>query len=105
MYRIAELERITCDLRQDVRELRAHLAGALARVDQLEAEHQADAQREAWELREAAERGREPVYGPPDDEDEPKPAEYDPGPEIDDEGGMSEYRYLWPEDYERGGAR
>jgi len=27
---------------------------------------------------------------------------YDPGPEVDDEGGMSEYRYLLPEDYERG---
>ncbi len=32
----------------------------------------------------------------------PEPVEYDPGPECDDEGGMSEYRYLLPEDYERG---
>jgi hypothetical protein len=24
---------------------------------------------------------------------EPEPAEYDPGPEVDDEGGMSEYRH------------
>ena len=43
--------------------------------------------------------------GPDPDEDqadEPEPAPYDPGPEIDDEGGMSEYRYLLPEDYERG---
>jgi hypothetical protein len=28
----------------------------------------------------------------PDDE----PAEYEPGPEVDDEGGMSEYRYALP---------
>jgi hypothetical protein len=28
--------------------------------------------------------------------------EYDPGPEVDDEGGMSEYRYLLSEDYQRG---
>ncbi len=34
--------------------------------------------------------------------DEAEPDEYDPGPEIDDEGGMSEYRYLLPEDYQRG---
>lgn len=30
---------------------------------------------------------------------EPEPSEdYDPGPEIDDEGGMSEYRYVLPDD-------
>lgn len=28
--------------------------------------------------------------------------ECDPGPEVDDEDGMSEYRYILPEDYERG---
>ena len=27
---------------------------------------------------------------------------YDPGPEVDDEGGVSEYRYVLPEDYQRG---
>jgi hypothetical protein len=27
---------------------------------------------------------------------EPEPEEYDPGPEVDDEGGMSEYRHAWP---------
>lgn len=42
---------------------------------------------------------REPD-GEPDDG--PDPEEYDPGPECDDEGGMSEYRYVLPEDYERG---
>ena len=36
-------------------------------------------------------------------EAEPEPREYDPGPEVDDEGGMSEHRYyVMPEDYERG---
>jgi len=40
-------------------------------------------------------------YGQGQDPD-PEPEEYDPGPEIDDEGGMSEYRYVLPEDYERG---
>jgi hypothetical protein len=45
--------------------------------------------------------------GPDDSADrleqpEPEPEEYDPGPEIDDEGGMSEYRHVpyepepWP---------
>ena len=37
-----------------------------------------------------------------DQADEPEPEEYAPGPEVDDEGGMSEYRYILPEDYERG---
>lgn len=32
--------------------------------------------------------------------EEPEPEEYDPGPECDDEGGMSEYRYwIMPGDY------
>ena len=37
--------------------------------------------------------------GPDPDEDqadEPEPAPYDPGPEVDDEGGMSEYRGWLP---------
>ena len=43
------------------------------------------------------------LYGPQDEPEEEPPVEgYDPGPGIDDEGGMSEYRYLLPEDYERG---
>jgi hypothetical protein len=38
-----------------------------------------------------------------DEPEEETPAEpYNPGPEIDDEGGMSEYRYILPEDYQRG---
>jgi hypothetical protein len=38
--------------------------------------------------------------GEPEEESEPEP--WDPGPEIDDEGGASEYRYVLPEDYQRG---
>jgi hypothetical protein len=38
----------------------------------------------------------------PQPDDEPEPEEHDPGPEVDDEGGMSEYRYILPEDYQRG---
>ena len=46
------------------------------------------------------------VYADPEGDDEPgeEPpvAEYDPGPECDDQGGMSEYRYVMPEHYQRG---
>jgi len=59
MHRIGELERITRELRQDVRELRGLHELAEGRIRQLEAEHEADVQREAWELREAAERIRD----------------------------------------------
>src|SRR5690349_6214214 len=31
-------------------------------------------------------------------DDEPAPDDYDPGPECDDEGGMTEYCYLLPDD-------
>ena len=34
---------------------------------------------------------------PARDDDDPAAGDYDPGPEVDDEGGMSEYRYAWPE--------
>lgn len=33
-------------------------------------------------------------------EPEPDPAEFDPGPEVDDQGGMSEYRYHEPEPWQ-----
>lgn len=33
------------------------------------------------------------------DEEEPPAEEYDPGPEIDDEGGMSEHRHYTPDAY------
>lgn len=47
-----------------------------------------------------------PVDDAPPDPGDEDPAEvpgYDPGPEVDDEGGMSEYRYL-PDDDAPGGA-
>lgn len=40
----------------------------------------------------------EVIDGCPEEPDEPEPVEYDPGPEVDDEGGMSEYRHQWPDD-------
>jgi hypothetical protein len=33
---------------------------------------------------------------------EPEPGEYNPGSQAGDEGGVSEYRYILPEDYQRG---
>ena len=50
--------------------LRAQLDDALERVRQQEAGHQADMQRENRELRESTRRDREPVCGPPDDEED-----------------------------------
>jgi hypothetical protein len=35
-------------------------------------------------------------HEPEDQDHEPEPTEYDPGPEVDDQGGMSEYRYPEP---------
>jgi hypothetical protein len=50
--------------------------------------------------------GARGLLGPGPDEDqaeEPEPEPYDPGPEIDDEGGASEHRYyVMPEDYKPG---
>ena len=99
MYRIAELERVTREQRQEIRELRGALDIAEKRIGQLERstpqarqlQYEADvAGADALEYE-----GR---HGPGCDcpycgTDEPKPAEYDPGPEVDDEGGMSEYRH------------
>ena len=68
-------------LREDLGQAEERIHDALERIRALEAEHEADVKREEWELREA---------------DEPEPAPYDPGPEVDDEGGMSEYRGWLP---------
>ncbi len=66
-----------------------HATPALTAATALPGEHPGDWQREIW------------AFGP-EEEPEPDPGEYDPRPEADDEGGMSEYRYVLPEDYERG---
>ncbi len=90
MYRIAELERVTRELREDVRELRGRLGTAERRIRELEVQTpqarqlQVEADLAAADLAESG-------YGW--HEEEPEPAEYDPGPEADDEGGMSEYRH------------
>ena len=55
---------------------------------------------ETWAFGEAP---VQPLRPDEDQADEPEPEPYDPGPEVDDEGGMSEHRYcVMPEDYERG---
>lgn len=41
----------------------------------------------------AARRGMVPEVSPPAPDEPPCPVEFDPGPEADDEGGMSEFRY------------
>jgi hypothetical protein len=116
--------RITA-LQDEVDGLRGQLAGALGRIGALEnanlrlaaalrasvVEH--DAVRAtamaseahlavSGELADAFTAFADALEGAPGDEPEPEPEEYDPGPEADDEGGMSEYRYLLPEDYQRG---
>ena len=115
---------ITC-LRAEVDELRGQLDDAVGRIrgledanvrlvaalrasaidhDTVRASGMADETHLAisGELVEALETFADAVAGTLDDEPGPEPEEYDPGPEADDEGGMSEYRYPWPEDYERG---
>jgi hypothetical protein len=101
MHRIAELERVTRELRQDRRELRALLELAEQRITALEAltlqarQLQMEADLAAADLAESGydRHGRgcdcPECY-------EPEPEEYDPGPEADDEGGMSEYRHVLP---------
>ena len=107
----------------DLSELREQLEGALARIQALEAQTpearqlQLEADLAAADLAESGYRLDD--YGPPagagrhgsrcqcpycyvEPEAAPPVTEYDPGPEVDDEGGMSEYRYVPPEDYERG---
>ena len=83
-----------------------HWAGDLARLAAMTAGGQA---------RVAAYLERYPMVrrGPGDSDerlsqpDEPEPddsCDYDPGPEVDDEGGMSGYRYVLPGDYGREGG-
>ena len=67
-----------------------HAILALAAATALPGEQAGDWQREIW------------AFGPAGATDEPEPDDFDPGPEVDDEGGMSEYRYILPEDYQRG---
>jgi hypothetical protein len=66
--------------------LREDLGRAEERIRELE-----DGLRDALNRIHALE-DRQPDYA--DGEPEPEAAEYDPGPEVDDEGGMSEFRWL-----------
>ena len=99
---------ITC-LRDEVSELRRQLADALERVGQLERQTpqarqlQLEADLAGADLAESGyDRHGRDCQCSYCATDEPEPEEYDPGPEVDDEGGMSEYRYILPEDYQRG---
>jgi hypothetical protein len=74
---------------QTLAEAQVHATLALAAATALPGEHPGDWQREIWAFGFEGEPGSEPE-------------EHDPGPEVDDEGGMSEYYYILPEDYERG---
>ncbi len=64
------------DLEQLIAGLREDLGRALERIADLEARHDG------------------PVHlAVAEPDEEPEPEDCDPGPEVDDEGGMSEYRY------------
>ena len=112
---------ITC-LRDEVAGLRRQLDDALGRIGDLEKQTpqarqlQLEADLAAADLAESGYNSGD--YGPPvgatrhgvgcqcpycydEPEEEPPTAEYDPGPEVDDEGGMSEYRALAAELRER----
>jgi hypothetical protein len=97
MYRIAQLERQVEELAGRVQALE----GQTPQARQLQ--YEADVA--AADLATSGYADDPPVgadrHGPgclcpycPDEEDEPEPGDYDPGPEVDDEGGASEYRFL-----------
>jgi hypothetical protein len=102
---------ITC-LRAEIDELRRQFDEALGRIADLEKQTpqarqlQYEADVAAADLAESGYdrhgRGCQCPFCYHEPEEEPPTAEYDPGPEVDDEGGMSEYRYLLAEDYQRG---
>jgi hypothetical protein len=90
-------------LRQDVRELRGLVAALECQTPAArQARYEADVA--AADLAESGYDDSPPIgadrHGPGclcpycPDESEPEPEDYDPGPEVDDEGGMSEYRYV-----------
>lgn len=105
-----DLERADERAQQEIRELRADLDAALDRIADLEKQApqarqlQLEADQAAADLAESGYRPDD--FGPPIGtdrhgrgcqcpycyDDEPGTAEHDPGPEVDDEGGMSEYR-------------
>jgi hypothetical protein len=94
------------DLRQDIRDLRGLLDDALTRISDLEADTpqarqlQLEADLAAADLAESGydRHGHDCqcsyCYNPDDYDD------YDPGPECDDQGGMSEYQHPLPGDGE-----
>jgi hypothetical protein len=88
-------------LQDEINGLRRQLDDALDRIRALEADTpqarqlQLEADLAAADLAESGydRHGRDCRCSYCATDDEPEPVEYDPGPEVDDEGGMSEYRY------------
>ena len=113
VYGVADEHHRHYDTESAIAGLREDLGRALERIRDLEDRQAAllRALREAAVLHEARQRAglADEAYLPVSEElfelltglaaalagedDEPEPDEYDPGPEVDDEGGMSEYRY------------
>jgi len=98
-----DLWRVINTLRQDVRELRGQLDDVMTRIADLEADTpqarqlQLEADLAAADLAESGYDHHGPgcqcsyCYHNPDDD-------YDPGPECDDQGGMSGYQHPLPDD-------
>jgi len=81
----------THELREEILRLHSRLDDALERIRALECQ-----------TPQARQLQLEPDLAAADLAESGHDREYDPGPEGNDEGGMPEYRYLLPEDYERG---
>jgi hypothetical protein len=92
---------ITC-LRVELDELRRQFDDALGRIADLER------LQPTCVICLDATATQQTVHGPAcsdcvgEPEERPEPEPWDPGPETVDEGGMSEYRSVLPEDYRRG---
>jgi hypothetical protein len=92
---------ITC-LRVELDELRRQLDDALGRIADLER------LQPTCVICLDATATQQTVHGPAcsdcagEPEERPEPEPWDPGPETVDEGGMSAYRSVLPEDYQRG---
>ena len=91
---VRDLERIRDDVRGDY-------PGSMQKLQQayrLNGMPQGDEDGAATELANGITEGAGELEDPEDGQG------YDPGPECDDQGGMTEYRYILPEDYTRTGG-
>jgi hypothetical protein len=102
-----DLRHAITDLRQDVRELRGQLNTTMTRIRALEADTprarqlQLEADLATADLAESGDDHHGPgcqcpyCYDDPDEDDD-----YDPGPECDDQGGVSDDQHPLPDDGE-----